>query len=101
MAKDRKEYMRSYMKSRRSVNNVASEDVNNLPTPKLSVNNLTHDDVNISPDIHDLLDKLTDPVWRDRLGRICDSLGRNRDAVWLGNFKLSLVSDLLAITSPR
>ena len=54
----------------------------------------------MTEDVQDLLDKLTDLVWRDRLGRICDSLGRNRDAVWLGNFKLSLVSDLLAITAP-
>ena len=86
--KAKREYQREYMKRKRGLTNGSNKEGSNM------------DGSNISPDVRDLLDKITDPVWRDKLSRICDSLGRNRDAVWLGNFKLSLVSDLLAVTAP-
>ena len=99
-----RERSRRYREAQKALQGV-TEDIGKGVTPEgVTAQGVTLEDITqegVTEDVQDLLDKLTDPVWRDKLGRICDSLGRNRDAVWLGNFKLSLVSDLLTITSPR
>ena len=96
-----RERSRRYREAQKGV----TQDMGKGVTPEgVTAQGVTEEDITqegVTEDTQDLLDKLTDSVWRDKLSRICDSLGRNRDAVWLGNFKLSLVSDLLTITSPR
>jgi len=52
----------------------------------------------LSPDMAHLLDKLTDPVWREKYTRICASLGRYQEHVSLGIFNMELVCDLLDVT---
>ena len=51
----------------------------------------------------DIIDKLTDPVWRDRLGRICQAFKNSHHPgyvqdVWLGDSNLSTVCDWLECT---
>lgn len=53
--------------------------------------------------IPDILDKLTDPVWRDRLTKICDSFEnshnpRYKEMCWLGDTNLSMACDYLECT---
>ena len=52
-------------------------------------------------DYPDIIDKLTDPFWRDRLERICMAFGRspNKQCTWLGNLDLEIVCDLLDCTA--
>ena len=52
----------------------------------------------------DILDKLTDPVWRARLEAICQSFANSHhksyvNDVWLGDYNLSTVCDWLDCTS--
>ena len=52
----------------------------------------------------DIIDKLTDPFWRGRLERICQSFKVSHhpsyvNDVWLGNFNLSQVCELLDCTA--
>ena len=52
----------------------------------------------------DILDKLTDPVWRGRLERICNAFGSSHHPsymkdVWLGGTNLSTVCDWRECTS--
>jgi len=49
----------------------------------------------------DIIDKLTDPVWRGKLERICSSFTRRGDmeVCWLGDTNLSTVCDWLECTA--
>jgi len=48
----------------------------------------------------DIIDKLTDPVWRGKLERICSSFSRRGDmeVCWLGDNNLTVVCDWLECT---
>lgn len=50
----------------------------------------------------DIIDKLTDPIWRPRLEKICSAFkARNPhdlQVCWLGNTNLSTVCELLEVT---
>ena len=56
--------------------------------------------VTVTPD---MLDKLTDPTWRDKLEKICQSFQGSHhpdyiNDVWLGDYNMSQVCDLLEVT---
>ena len=52
----------------------------------------------------DILDKLTDPCWRDNLEKVCAAFERSNNPsyskdVWLGDANLSIACDWLKCTS--
>jgi len=52
----------------------------------------------------DMMDKLTDPWWRGRLAKICDSFQDSGHPdymldVWLGDYNMAQVCELLEVTS--
>ena len=58
----------------------------------------------LSGDTQDLLDKLTDPIWRGRLEKICRAFESSHhpsysDTCFLGNYELPLVCELLEVTN--
>ena len=51
----------------------------------------------------DIIDKLTDPKWRDRIGKVCDAFKVSHhpdyvNDVWLGDTNLSMVCGYLECT---
>jgi len=49
----------------------------------------------------DIIDKLTDPVWRGKLEKICSAFAhrsQDMEACWLGDNNLSVVCDWLECT---
>ena len=51
----------------------------------------------------DMMDKLTDPWWRGRLAKICNSFQESSHPdymmdVWLGDYNMAQVCELLAVT---
>ena len=52
-------------------------------------------------DYPDIIDKLTDPVWRSKLEKICHSFHRRSDmeVCWLGDTNLTTVCDWLECTA--
>ena len=56
-----------------------------------------------NPAIMNVLDKLTDPIWRRRLEKICYSFENShnpkyKERVWLGDCNLSTACDWLEVT---
>jgi len=54
----------------------------------------------------DILDKLTDPRWRDNLEKVCAAFERSNNPsynkeVWLGDARLSIACDWLKCTSQK
>ena len=52
----------------------------------------------------DMMDKLTSPFWRDRLTKICNSFQESSHPdymmdVWLGDYNLAQVCELLEVTN--
>jgi len=85
------DYQREYMKKKRGLTDGSNKEGSNSD----GSNSLPAD---LSPDMAHLLDKLTDPVWREKYTRICASLGRYQEHVSLGIFNMELVCDLLDVT---
>lgn len=85
----KKKYQREYMKKQRSNSEPKITDGSNIKTE-----GLTHPDI---------MDKLTDLVWRDKLEKICHAFkvshhpSYNED-VWLGDTNLSIACDYLECT---
>ena len=51
----------------------------------------------------DMMDKLTDPWWRGRLAKVCNSFQESSHPdymmdVWLGDYNMAQVCELLAVT---
>jgi len=74
-------------------------------TPEEGVTNIKQmlEAKGVTEDIQDLLNKLTDPVWRPKLEKICQAFQNSHhpsyvNDVYLGNINLSVVCDLLEVT---
>ena len=81
---EKKKYQREYMKRKRSnkTEGITGQGLTSYP---------------------DIVDKLTDPVWRGRLEKICHAFkGSHHPSyvqdVWLGDYNLSKVCELLEVT---
>ena len=84
---EKKKYQREYMKKKRS--NIGSNKTDT-----------TGRGLTVS---QDMLDKLTDPVWRGKSEKICHAFQASHHPsymqdVWLGDYNLSQVCELLEVT---
>ena len=94
-----KERMRRYRDKKGVTKGVTS--VEGVTTP-VTIEGVTG--CNMGVTYPDLLDKLTNPWWRDRLGKICAAFRASHHPeyvqdVWLGEANLSVACDWLSVTS--
>ena len=90
----KKDYQREYMRRRRSNKGLTER-------PGIPVGLTEEEHMTVYPDI---LDKLTNPVWRDRLSKLQVAFDASHhpdyaSACWLGDCNLSLAFDLLECTA--
>jgi len=90
-----KERSRRYREAQKALQGVTQDGAKGVTLEGVTGQGVTE----LSPDMAHLLDKLTDPVWREKYGRICASLGRYQEHVSLGIFNMELVCDLLDVTA--